>query len=164
MATAAVFRWNGEISFSDVFVVLGFTLTSITAILAFRQFRMATVTNRARFLLDIMRWYYDNQDLRDLFYRLDYNKWEFDAGTFPLSEDEPAIDHMLFLYEMIGHFMRLGVLKAEEIPIIRFEASRVLGNPQIVKYLTWLDSEYESVGVRTPAFERARDLANRIDT
>jgi hypothetical protein len=163
MASAMIFHWDGSIKLSDIFVALGFTVTSVTALLAFRQFRMAAVTNRARFLLDIMRWHYDDQDLRSLFYRLDYHKWKFDAQSFPLSEDEPAIDHMLILYVIIGHFVRLGVLRKEEIPIIRFDASRVLRNPEIIKYLAWLDGQYKSVGVRTPAFECARDLASRID-
>ena len=112
MTSALSLRWNGEIKLTDLFVILGFTLTSATAYLAFRQFRMSAATNRARFLLDIMRWYYDNERLRSLFYRLDYDDWRFDAKSFPLSADEPTIDHMLFLYDIMGHFVLLDILKA----------------------------------------------------
>ncbi|SEF23559.1 hypothetical protein SAMN05421837_102247 [Amycolatopsis pretoriensis] len=80
-----------------------------------------------------------------------------------MSEDEPAIDHLLFVYDLIGYYTETGVIEEGELPIIRFEASRVLHNKQMVKYLTWLDSEYAAVGITGPAYAHARKLAERVN-
>jgi hypothetical protein len=97
-----------------------------------------------------------------MFYRLDYQSWTFDATAFPLSDDEPAIDHLLFVYDMVGYYAETGVIEEGELPIIRFEANQVLHNREIVKYLNWLDTEYTKVGVAGPAYAHARKLAGRI--
>ena len=168
--------WNGEIRTSDIIAAVAIALAIATATFAYRQLRIAKVnienvrkqlsetarTNRARFLFDLLKWYLDDKNLREMFYRLDYGEWTFDARTFPMSDDEPAIDHLLYVYDLIGYYAETGVIEDGELPIIRFEANQVLRNAEMVKYLTWLDSEYASVGVTGPAYAHARRLAGRV--
>jgi hypothetical protein len=169
--------WNGEVKTSDIVAAIAIMLTLTTATFAYRQLRIAKVniqnvrkqlnetarTNRARFLFDILKWYLDNKTLRTMVYRLDYGEWEFDARTFPLSEDEPAIDHLLYVYDLIGYYAETGVIEEGELPIIRFEASRVLHNKEMIRYLAWLDNEFAAVGVAGPAYARARKLAEKVN-
>lgn len=162
MDLGLTWTWNGEINASNIIAIIAILLAVTTASFAYRQLSETARTNRARFLFDILKWYLDDKGLRNMFYRLDYGIWKFDVSTFPLSDDEPAIDHLLYVYDVIGYYIEIGALNKEELPIIRFEANQVLHNPEIVKYLTWLDSEYEKVGVVAPAYANARKLAGKI--
>lgn len=100
--------------------------------------------------------------MRRMPWRRQAQQWRFDARDFPMSADEPAIDHLLFVYDLIGYYAETGVIEEGELPIIRFEASRVLHNKEMVKYLTWLDDEYAGAGVTGPAYAHARKLAERV--
>ncbi len=152
-----------EVRVSDIVALLALVVTFTIATFAYRQLRIVRQVNRARFLFDLLKWYLDDSDLRRMFYRLDYNHWTFDPRTFPMSEDEPWIDHILYIFDIVDHFVELGVIRDDEIPIIGFEASRVLKNPEIMSYLTWLDNEYRLVGVKGPAYGGARKLVRRIE-
>ncbi|RPF33802.1 hypothetical protein [Streptomyces sp. TLI_185] len=176
MNLGLTWTWNSEIRTSDIVAIVALVLAITTASFAYRQLRVARVnienvrkqlsetsrTNRARFLFDVVKWYLDDKSLREMFYRLDYGQWVFDPRTFPMSDEEPVIDHLLFVYDIVGYYAEAGVIDEEELPLIRFEASQVLRNAEIVKYLTWLDSEYEKVGVAGEAYAHARKLSGRI--
>jgi hypothetical protein len=168
--------WNSEISISDLVGLFAIFLAVATALFAYRQLRLAQLhidsariqlaetsrTNKATFLADVFKWYLTDKELRDIFYRLDYGRWEFDPDTFPLSDSEPAIDHLLYLYNVIGYYTEVGVIAEQELPIIIYEANRVLHNPEIVKYLEWLDGKYDTMGIPGTAYPYARTLTRRI--
>jgi hypothetical protein len=171
-----VFTWNGEITPSDILAGLALSAAAATALVAYRQLRIGSetiesvrtqlaetaVTNRARFLFDLMRWYLDNAELQRMFQRLDYRDWKFDEKTFSMSDDERWIDYILFAFDVFGHLIELGVLRDDELSVIEFDTIRVLENPEIIRYLKWLDDEFKSVGLGRSAFWRARKLAERI--
>jgi hypothetical protein len=50
----------------------------------------------------------------------------------------------------------------KEVDVLAFQASRVLRNPEVVKYLNWLDGEYEREGRPTPAHADARFLVETL--
>lgn len=159
---------NEEAGFDSTFgiaEVVGFAallVAAVAAVVALWQLRTMRRVNRARFLFDILKWYLDDNELRTMFYALDYHQWHFRPSDFVLSEEEPSIDKLLFVFEIVEHFIEIGVLKADEVPILRFEASRVLHNKEMVKYLDWLDLEYRKSGVRTPAYQKARAFGERV--
>jgi hypothetical protein len=142
--------------------VVGLAAAAVSVVFTGFQIRRSRLATQSQFLFQIMAWYLDNRNLRDIFYRLDYHQWRFDPATFSGSDDEPAIDHMLFVFELVERLIRSGTLNPTELEIFSFEASRVLHNAEIQKYLDWLDDEYRSVGRPAPAFPLARALANRI--
>jgi hypothetical protein len=51
------------------------------------------------------------------------------------------------MLDLVSHLLKMGILGRSELSIIRFEAIRVLENPEIIKYLRWLDEECESIGL-----------------
>lgn len=158
-----VAQWiDPTVRLSDLVALAALIVAGSAAFFGFRQLRVAAASNRARFLFDILRWHQDDPAVRAFFYRLDYNQWTFDPDTFPMSDDEPYIDRLLTLFDLVEHFIQIGVLKEAEVPIVQFEASQVMNNPQVRAYLRWLDTEFEKMGVPTPAFGRARALAERM--
>jgi hypothetical protein len=155
--------WNGEVHPSDVLAVLALLITAGTVILLYRQVRIGVVANRARFLFDLVHWYYGNVALRHLYYQLDWRKWKFEPDTFPMSDDEPSIDHLLTMLDMVGHLIELNVLSVQELSILRFDMIRVVENPEVIKYLHWLDDECRSIGLPPESiFPNVRSLVRRV--
>jgi hypothetical protein len=68
-----------------------------------------------------------DQALRNFFYELDYNTWKFNEKKFPGSKDEPILDKMLFVFDLLGRFAASGNIALGDLSIIAFDASRVLG-------------------------------------
>jgi uncharacterized membrane protein (DUF441 family) len=145
--SSGILKWQSAVSLSDIVAIIAFVVAAVTAILAYRQYRIIVVTNRARFALDFMQQWYANTKIREMYYRIDYEDWLFDPGSFPMSADEPAIDQILSMLDLVSHLLKLGILSRSELSIIKFEAIAVLENEEIQKYLKWLDSEGEKIGI-----------------
>ncbi len=116
--------WDGAINLSDAVAILAFLVAAVTAILAYRQYRRTVITNRARFTLDFMQQWYSNTEIRKIYYRIDYEHWLFDPDSFRMSADEPAIDQILFMLDLLGHFLELRVLSRSELSIIGLKQSQ----------------------------------------
>lgn len=151
-------------SVANILTLIGILLTFASVTFAGRQLQRSRRTNQAEFLFRITTWYLDDPVLRDFFYKLDYNIWKFDAMTFPGSEDEPKIDKMLFVFDLLERLVTSGHISLGDMRILSFETTRVLRNPEVERYLTWLDSEYRMEGHPTPAYAGARNLARLLDT
>lgn len=149
-------------STANILTLIGIFLTFASVTFAGRQLQRTRRTNQAQFLFNITTWFLNDSDLRDIFYKLDYNEWQFDKNTFSGSEDEPKIDKMLFVFDLLEHLIESEHISPGDLRILSFEASRVLHNPEVERYLTWLDTEYRLVGRPTPAYAGARKLAARL--
>jgi hypothetical protein len=55
------------------------------------------------------------------------------------------------------------VLEPPDVKFLGFEALRVLENPEVLKYLEWLDRDYnEILGSNNQSYRDARELAGRF--
>lgn len=155
------FTWNPDIRIGDVLTLFGFTLTAISLFFAGVSLRRNAKVQRAQFLLNITDRYFSDSDVRKFFYRLNYNQFEFDLQKFLDSDEERWLDSLLYTFDIIGRVVRMGVLTIKEVEIIAFQASRVLENPEVKKYLDWLDKDYQAIVARK-AHQDARSLAENL--
>lgn len=158
---------------TSLLTIVGLLLTFASVTFAARELRQSRRSNQAEFLFNIMTWYLNDSALRDFFYKLDYNIWKFDASKLtddnesasPSGPNEWAsLDKMLFVFDLLGNLVEENHVSSRNLSIISFEASRVLHNPEIERYLVWLDNEYLLVGQPGPAYAAARRLGERFRT
>lgn len=149
---------------SNLLTIMSLLLTAASVAYAGRELRQSRRTSQSEFLFNIMTWYLNDPDLRSFFYRLDYNSWRFDENTVSGSDEEPQLDKILFVFDLLGHLVDASNISQENLATIRFEASRVLHNPEVERYLSWLDKEYRQVGQPGPAYAAARRLGERLRT
>jgi len=154
--------WNPEFTFGDILTLAGFIFTIASLILAAREVRRNTTAQRTQFLLDFTERYFADNDVRKFFYKIDYNKFKFDVKELVGSDEERWLDSLLYTFDLIGRMVRTGAVTLDEVSIIAFQASRVLGNPEVEKYLDWLDKEHAHEGRRVPAHSDARYLRRAI--
>ena len=155
-------QWKPDVTLGDVLTVVGFAFTLVSLIFAVREIRRNTLAQRTRFLLDFTERYFSDTDVRRFFYEIDYNRFRFYLTKFTGSDEERWLDSLLYTFDVIGRMIRTGAVTLDEVSIVAFQASRVLGNPEVDKYLKWLDEEYEREGRPGPAHSDARYLMGAI--
>lgn len=155
-------QWNPEVTFGDILTVVGFAFTILSLIFAAREVRRNTLAQRTQFLLDFTERYFSDNDVRKFFYKIDYNKFQFDLDEFICSDEERWLDSLLYTFDVIGRMVRTGAVTLDEVSIIAFQASRVLRSPEVEKYLRWLDKEHAQEGRPGAAHSDARYLMQAI--
>ena len=113
-------------------------------------------------MLDITERYFSNEEVRKFYYKLDYNQFDWTEKTFVGSDEERWLDHLVYTFDLVGQLVRMGAVTKKEVEILAFQASRVLNNVSVKKYLRWLDGEYKSEGRPTPAHADARYLVETL--
>ena len=157
-------RWNNEVKVSDLLTLGGWILTIIGLGFTALQIRRAARTQRYQFLLTVTERYFGEKEVREFYYKLDYDKFTFDPKTFLGTEDERFLDGIIYNLDIIGRMLRMDGLSLREVSILGFQVSRVMGNSEVQRYLAWLDGEYKREGRPTPAHDDARYLAKSLST
>ena len=155
-------HWNTEIKIADVIALLGFLATVGVVIYAALQVRQSVRATRAEILMRLLDTYFGDRELRSMYYRIDYNEFHFDVGKFPLSDDEPHVDRLIYFFDAVGRLVKMKALTMDEVSLIAYQAQRVLENPEVSAYLDWLDGEYARDSRPLPAHREARELAKAI--
>jgi hypothetical protein len=154
-------RWNPDIRIGDFLTLFGFALTATSLFFAGVGLRRNARLQRAQYLLNITDRFFGDNDVRRFFYRLNYNQFVFDQEKFQHSDDERWLDSLLYTFDLIGRMVSMGILTINEVEIIAFQASRVLDNPEVKKYLDWLEPGYKDI-IGRRAHEDARLLADKL--
>jgi hypothetical protein len=155
-------RWNPEYDIGDVLTLVGFTFTILGLVFAGFELRRNARVQKAQFLLDITERYFSDTDVRKFYYKLDYNKFTLDFNKLIGSDEERWLDSLLYTFDLIGRLVKMRAVTGKEVDVLAFQASRVLRNSEVVKYLNWLDGEYEREGRPTPAHADARFLVETL--
>jgi hypothetical protein len=155
------FEWDPKIDLGNVLTGIGFLFTFATLLFAGLTLRKTARVQRAEYLLKLTERYFKNREVRAFYYALDWNTWTFDSNQLPLGKEERLLDALLYSFDEIGQVLRLGVLDKDQARIFAFQASRVLGNKQVKKYLSMLDADYKKEGLGN-AHPDARYLVSEV--
>lgn len=141
----------------DIAALTVSTLGLIGLLLAYLQFRLSRKASevtaeaaRSSFVLEIHKWFRERPEEVTFFYRLDYDArpdaFKFNAAEFPHSDDERQLDALLYKLVFVGGLLRRGVLDREDVAWMTFIVSSVLGNVEVQRYLSWLQTPDQAPG------------------
>jgi hypothetical protein len=151
-----------QLRVADVVSIAALLAATASAIFAGTQVRRSRLTSRHQFLFDTFDRYFRDERVREFYYALDYHVWIFDSKSLPNSPEEPALDHLIYTFDMMEKMVRAKVFTESDVDIFGFQAVRVIDNPEVRKYLNWLDDEYSMVfGSKQIAHSNARAFAAR---
>jgi hypothetical protein len=155
------FEWSPKVDLGNILSGIGFLLTFATVLFAGLTLRKTVRVQRADFLLKLTERYFKSEEVRDFYYQLDWDQWRFSPDQFIASKEERLLDSLLYSFDEIGQVLRLGVLDETQARIFAFQASRVLDNEEVQKYLRMLDADYKGEGLNE-AHPDARYLVSRL--
>jgi hypothetical protein len=120
-------------------------VTPITAMLiaavgiyyAVKTYRINSRTNRAKFVFDLTESFLKEKELREFWYRLNYNTWTFVLNSFRHSQDERLLDTLLYKFVVIGRMLRSGAIGVEDIEGLFVMCRQTFSNHEVHDYLAF---------------------------
>lgn len=126
--------------------IIGFSIAIAGLWVAVSQMRATSKVNRTKFIFDLTNELFKEGETRKFFYKIDYEKFTFVVKEFQGSDEERWLDAILYRYDVIGRMVKTKVIPLNEIEYVLFEMVQVYKNPEVQKYLEWLDTEFEKHG------------------
>lgn len=149
MSVLVALQWNPEVKLGDLLTIIALILTTTALFFTGYQVRQGRLGSRHQFLFATIDRYFRDADARAFYYRLDYTEqdfsWKFDPDSFPGSPEEAHSDYLLHNFSLLEKMLKARVLEPPDVKLLGFEALRVLENPEVLKYLEWLDRDYNEI-------------------
>jgi hypothetical protein len=118
--------------------ITGMLIAAIGIFYAIKTYRSNSRTNRAKFVFDLTESFLKEKELREFWYRLDYQNpqsWKFVLNIFRHSQDERLLDTLLYKFVVIGQMLRSGAIGVEDIEGLFIMCRQIFGNTEVQDYL-----------------------------
>lgn len=153
------FDWT--INIGQIAQFIGLILAFLGLIFTYQQIKKSSTVNTAQILKDVIFTFFSNEQIQKTYYTIG-KTFKFDRNKFEESgsEEEKAIDQLLYLFECVGRLYSLGLIRSEDL-ILRYRIVKVFSDPEVIAYLQYLDTELysQTLGPQAIAFRNARELA-----
>lgn len=152
------------VSFADVmqFSQLLAAVATIGAfVYAIVQVKQAKKHKRAEFIVQLHDMYVHDQEMVDMFYRIEYGEFKY-SEAIHMTPEEQVLDKLLGHFNNICRLHEMGVLKEEDMELMRYEMCRVVRNSQVNKYFDWLDYWFRTIGENEIKFGALRRYVARM--
>ena len=133
--------WNPEVTMGNVILASLLLLTFVGLVMNYFQMRKTITQKRAEFLITLARDYLLDPDLIELYYEIDYEKFEFDEGMLQ-TDREKTLDKLLYVYENIARMYVMDNINKNDIKYFAYRFIRVYQNPEVKKYVAFLNEWY----------------------
>jgi hypothetical protein len=125
------------------------------------QTRRSNAESRARLVADFLSEFSSNSGMRDAFYAIEYSRFTFDA-SFHGSDFEPKLDHLLLHLSNLALAWQVGLLSVDDLRPAQYHVLRVMQNPEIRRYLDFLDPWSKAVGAAQHPYSVLDELATHL--
>jgi hypothetical protein len=133
--------WNPEVTMGNVILASLLLFTFVGLVMNYFQMRKNITQKRAEFLITLARDYLLDPDLIELYYEIDYEKFEFDEGMLQ-TDREKKLDKLLYVYENIARMYVMDNINKNDIKYFAYRFIRVYQNPEVKKYVAFLNEWY----------------------
>ncbi len=156
---------NIELNFTigDVVATVGLLIASVGLFLNWWQLRKDSIRKRAEFIIENFNQHLADSDTADMFYRLEYGKFEYDAANFHGSPEEIKLDKLLRYFERIATLYEMGTINLEDLALVEYEFLRINHNPSIQNYYAFLDEWSKQSGAQGGNFASVRRVAKLLE-
>jgi hypothetical protein len=134
---------------------------SLAAWAAYRQFKASVQASRATLLKDLYLQFRTDQAAADAFYLIEYGQFRY-SEEFHRSSDEPKIDRLLTLCDLVCAMHADGTLTEREMQYFKYQFKRIFGDASIQAYLTFLDDFYARNNMHKKSFEQFQIYCGKL--
>ena len=150
----------GSITIFEILSIVGFVFFLATLAIAVKNSSDATKTRRAEFSFRVWEAFMSDE-VQKAFLEIEWERFRYpqeDGNAFSSDEEERRIDRLLYLFDEIAFFAKIGVLLKSDVQRWGYQGRRVFQDPGIQSYLAFLDTFFEENGQR----KRPHDLARKL--
>lgn len=127
-------------------------VTALGVFAATGQLRVTAKTQRAVFLKDLYWRMRSDPDVQAAYYMIEYDQFRYD-DKFHGSEDEPKVDRLLTLFDLVCELYWQGALTRRDMMFFTYQLRRVYNNSGVQNYLSFLERFYQANGVGKLPFD-----------
>lgn len=147
---------------SDIINMALLVATTIGVFAAFRQIYISNMQKRADLILQLCNQFYLDDNLREIYYRIEYSQFHYSIETFHGSEDEKKLDKLLGLFSNIGQLYQMGIIKEKDLEFIKYEFQIIYEYKAVHSYFKTLDAYFKERQISHLKFQPFRDVGKII--
>lgn len=155
------FQFDWTMNMGQVIQTLSVLIAFAGLLITFREIRRTSKVHTAQVLKDVIFTFFSDPEIQRTFYRIGSGSLRFDRAKFDGtgSEDERALDQLLYVFECVGRLHSLGLITPDDL-LLRYRMVKVFQDPEVLAYLRYLDDEVypRKLGKGAKAFRNAREL------
>jgi hypothetical protein len=147
---------------SDVINIFLLLVTAVAAFAAFRQIYISNRQKRADLLLQLCNQFYQDTDMQDMYYQIEYSTFIYSVETFHMSVNEKKLDKLLGLFSNIGQLYQMKIIKNADLEFIKYEFQIIFEYEGVQQYFHTLDGWFEERQINHLKFQPFRDVGQLI--
>jgi len=117
-------------------------IIAITGIIAlglnFCQSRRTNAQARAAIVAKCLERFMDDEDMKAVFYSIEYSTFDYNQKTFHSSTEERQLDKLLMHFSTAALAWQAGLLKTEDLQPLQYFVRRLLGDANVKKYMSFV--------------------------
>jgi hypothetical protein len=149
---------------SDIINIFLLLATTVAVIAAFRQIYISNRQKRADLILQLYNDFFNDTDMQDIYYLMEYQQFVYNEETFHQSPEERKLDKLLGLFSNIGELYQMKIIKDEDLDFIKYEFQVIYETEAVHKYFEFLDKHFQSRNINHIKFKPFRDIGLKITT
>lgn len=151
-----------NVSISDLINVALLVATTIGVFAAFRQIWVSNKQKRADIILQLCNQFYQDKEMQDMYYKIEYSRFQYKAETFHASEEEKQLDKLLGLFSNIGQLYQMKIINDRDLEFIKYEFQIIYEYRGVQLYFQTLDGWFQSRQITHLKFQPFRDVGQII--
>lgn len=136
--------------------------TTIGVFAAFRQIFISNKQKRADLIIQLCNQFYQNGDMQDIYYKIEYSQFQYTVNNFHGSPDEKKLDKLLRLFSNIGQLYQMGIIKKKDLEFIKYEFQIIYEYQGVRSYFQTLDRWFQARQISHLKFQPFRDVGQII--
>jgi hypothetical protein len=126
------------------------------------QIARSTRQRRVKQVSDAFLKLYDDEELRDLYYQIEYGKFEY-SDDFHGTQDEKHLDRLLALLDSLAKLRKMKLLQPQDLDLIAYEFLQVHQDESVQKYIDFLDGLFAERGVKLKPYHHFCEVGEELE-
>ena len=137
-------------------------IAALALILNWNQSRLNGNLTRAKIISDFIRTFLGDEKMQSAFYKIEYDDFEYSV-EFHGSDTEKEVDALLRHFSNIALMWENKILRIKDIRHVEYFLTRVLSNPEIIKYINFLESWSQNAKTGKHPFVNLKKLIKALE-
>jgi hypothetical protein len=117
-----------------------------------RQLQQDHKVQKATFFKDFYLTMWSDQEIRDFYYEIEYDKFRYSPELLGGSQQEKQLDRFLGFLDLLCDLYSQGSISEREIRFFNYELKKVHDSDHVQAYLQALSRFYSESGVKTKPY------------
>ena len=151
-----------ELSISDITGFISAIFSILALFISIITFNKVDRQNRSLIVSDILKEINNDDEVMDMFYKIDWNHFKFDPISFPRSDEQRKLDKLLINLSIGSTLYENKTIRISDIlPLIYF-IKRVTNNEHVMNYIYLIQKSEILTGLKNHSLDALVRVSKKI--